>query len=351
MEDQNSDRQTESQEVKKIHDKFFWDIYGRPENTVGFLKDFLPENILNQIDLTRINVRKKSYLSEEYKEHYNDLIVEARLKENTSEPVFIYFLLEHKSTVDKHPAFQLLRYMVEQWYELEKLGMLGSKLPPIIPILIYHGKDGWSRGVHFQDSVNLPHEDMRPYIPDFTYFLSEAATEDEDKYTTSVVIKSWLIIVKYLNDPALRDKLFDIVKQLNDFLERKTAEEYIEIFMKYLAQTENQIRRTDAVKAIESTFPEGGADMIVKGWAKEYVEEGMQQGMQQGMLTEAKEMVLEALDTKFSSNIPADVYKIINALNNRFLLKKLLRSTFQAESIDSFRKILNEIPPEQMQEE
>jgi hypothetical protein len=75
MENQN----TYSQEVKNIHDKFFWDIYGRPENTVGFLMDFLPENILNQIDLTRINVRKKSYLSEAYKEHYNDLIVEARL--------------------------------------------------------------------------------------------------------------------------------------------------------------------------------------------------------------------------------------------------------------------------------
>jgi len=114
--------------------------------------------------------------------------------------------------------------------------------------------------------------------------------------------------------------------------------------MKYLANTDNEITRTDAVKAIESIFPERGADMV-KGWAKEYVD----QGVQQGLLTADREMVLEALDIKFSSNIPQDVFNIINIVNNRILLKRLLRSTFQAKDIDSFRKTLQEIPPEQMQ--
>jgi len=66
--------------------------------------------------------------------------------------------------------------------------------------------------------------------------------------------------------------------------------------------------------------------MIVKGWAKEYVKEGMQQGM----LTDAKETVLEALGRKFSSNIPVDIHRAVNALNNRVLLKKLLRSSIQS---------------------
>ena len=33
-------------------------------------------------------------------------------------------------------------------------------------------------------------------------------------------------------------------------------------------------------------------------------EKGMQQGIQQGMLTDAREMVLEALDAKFSKDVP-----------------------------------------------
>ena len=79
------------------------------------------------------------------------------------------------------------------------------------------------------------------------------------------------------------------------------------------------------------------------------IKTGIKTGREEGMLSEAREMVLEALDIKFSSHVPGDVQKKINAFNNRVLLKKLLRSAFQSKDIDGFRKIIQEIPPEQMQ--
>jgi len=188
----------------------------------------------------------------------------------------------------------LLRYMVEQWYDLEKKGTLGSKLPPVFPILIYHGEKAWTSGVHFHDIVNIPHDDMKPYIPNFQYFLSDATTEDEDKYKTSVVIKCWFIVVKYIKDPVMREKLFEVVRLLHDRLEQDTAVEYVE----------------------------------------------------EGMLSDAREMVLEALDIRFSSNVPGDVHKKINTLNNRILLKKLLGSAIQSKDIDGFRKIIQELTPD-----
>jgi len=63
------------------------------------------------------------------------------------------------------------------------------------------------------------------------------------------------------------------------------------------------------------------------------------------MLSEAREMVLEALDIRFSSNVPGDVHKKINTLNNRILLKKLHRSAIQSKDIDGFRKIIQELTP------
>jgi len=84
---------------------------------------------------------------------------------------------------------------------------------------------------------------------------------------------------------------------------------------------------------------------MVKGWAKEYVD----QGMQQGMLADAREMVLKALDTKFSCNVPEDIYKTINMVNNRVLLKNILGSAILSKDIEGFRKALQEIAPEQMQ--
>jgi len=92
---------------------------------------------------------------------------------------------------------------------------------------------------------------------------------------------------------------------------------------------------------IEKGILQGMEKGIVQG-----IEKGMLQGMEKGMISEAREMVLEALDTKFSSNIPTDVHELIKALNNKILLKKLLRSAIQSRDIDGFRKSIQEITRE-----
>ena len=65
-------------------------------------------------------------------------------------------------------------------------------------------------------------------------------------------------------------------------------------------------------------------------------------GIEEGMHTDAREMVLEALDIKFS-NVSEDIHKQIRALNNRILLKKLHRSAIQSKDIEGFKKAIREI--------
>jgi len=74
--------------------------------------------------------------------------------------------------------------------------------------------------------------------------------------------------------------------------------------------------------------------------------EGRGEGRDEGMLFNAREMLLEALDEKFSNDTPADLKQQIQALNNRIMLKRLLRSTIQSKDISDFRKTLGEITAE-----
>jgi hypothetical protein len=71
--------------------------------------------------------------------------------------------------------------------------------------------------------------------------------------------------------------------------------------------------------------------------------EGLDLGRDEGMVFNAREMLLEALDARFSSNTPADIKKQIQALNNKIMLKRLLRSTFRSKDIEEFRKTLEEL--------
>jgi hypothetical protein len=80
---------------------------------------------------------------------------------------------------------------------------------------------------------------------------------------------------------------------------------------------------------------------IEKGMA-----EGMDKGVDIGQLLNAREMLLEALDARFSSNTPADIKKQIQALNNKIMLKRLLRSSIESKDIEEFRKTLEELTAE-----
>jgi hypothetical protein len=77
-----------------------------------------------------------------------------------------------------------------------------------------------------------------------------------------------------------------------------------------------------------------------------YVTSAERIGMDKGQLLNAREMLLEALDEKFSNDTPADIKQQIQALNNKIMLKKLLRSTIQSKDIEDFRKTLEEITTE-----
>jgi hypothetical protein len=76
------------------------------------------------------------------------------------------------------------------------------------------------------------------------------------------------------------------------------------------------------------------------------IEKGIAEGMDKGQLFNAREMLLEALDARFSTNTPADVKKQIQALNNKILLKRLLRSTIESKDIEEFRQSMKDLVSE-----
>ena len=73
------------------------------------------------------------------------------------------------------------------------------------------------------------------------------------------------------------------------------------------------------------------------------MEKGLTEGMDKGQLLNAREMLLEALDEKFSNDTPADIKQQTQALNNKIMLKRLHRSAIQSKDISDFRKTLKRL--------
>ena len=84
---------------------------------------------------------------------------------------------------------------------------------------------------------------------------------------------------------------------------------------------------------------ESAAYEIIK---KEGFEEGIQQGIQQGLLEDAREMVLEALEERFGL-LSASIISKVKSIQERAILRNLLRIVIKVEDLGEFKEILKRI--------
>jgi len=155
-----------AKQKRSPHSEFFTDIMGRKENAQNLLKKALPEDIQEQLDLDSLRVEKGSYVDEDQKKHFSDLIFSLNLKKGDLAKV--YCLLEHKSTPEVMVSLQVLRYMVLEWHNIVKQReVVGQVLPPIIPIVVYQGHQRWNVGRDFHSIIDFPSDSFKVLVPNF----------------------------------------------------------------------------------------------------------------------------------------------------------------------------------------
>ena len=82
------------------------------DNTHSFLKHFLPDKVLQVMDLSSLEICKDSFVEKELSDYYSDMLYKVML---SGTPGYVYVLFEHKSYYDKYVYLQMLEYMVKIW--------------------------------------------------------------------------------------------------------------------------------------------------------------------------------------------------------------------------------------------
>jgi predicted transposase/invertase (TIGR01784 family) len=196
--------------INNPHDTFFKSVFSEKENAIGHLEVILPPRLGKNIDLNTIKIEKKSYLDDELKKCYSDIVYTGYYKDST---VKLSFLYEHKSYAVKYPHFQILRYMLNIW---EMSIKQKEKLPVVIPIIVYHGTEKWIVKPLYSYFDNID-EELMPFIPNFTYILSDLSkysNEDiKNKVFKGIFLKAALLILKNSFHPE------QLIEALDKFVE------------------------------------------------------------------------------------------------------------------------------------
>ncbi|QKJ02314.1 Rpn family recombination-promoting nuclease/putative transposase [Yersinia mollaretii] len=116
------------------HDAIFKQFLTHQQTARDFLEIHLPSEFRKICDLNTLQLESGSFIENDLRAYYSDVLYS--LKTQTHDG-YVYALIEHQSSPDKHMAFRLMRYAIAAMQRHLDAG--NDQLPLVIPILFYHG--------------------------------------------------------------------------------------------------------------------------------------------------------------------------------------------------------------------
>jgi predicted transposase YdaD len=247
---------------------------------------------------------------------------------------YVYALFEHKSYPEPLISLHLLRYMIRIWEQALKQGV-AKPLPPIIPIVGYHGRTRWKIGLEFFDLFNDLPEELKSFAPGFQYLLCDLSRYSDEEIKGAVRLKAAFILLRHIFLEDLRERLPEIIKLLESLVDKRSGLEYLETVLRYVASGSDQIKEEDLESAVREVLREKGGD-IMPTVAEQWIE----QGMQQGVLQSAREAVIDILEARFEV-VPEAIVNRLNEIYEPSLLKIFRRKAVKVMSLEEFEQIID----------
>lgn len=322
------------------HDRFFRAAFSQLPVVKDFLRNFVPQELIQNLKLDSLTQVEASYLDKRLKEHLSDVVYDCQYGE---EQVTITLLFEHKSYLTNLPWLQLLRYLLNAYDSQRRNHPKAKSLNPVIPIVVYHGEKGWEVKPIHQDFIGIDHR-LRPFIPEFSYLLTDLSEYSESQLMEmeSNWVKHAFLALKLSRRQGLFNRLAFILQGMSMNPENEPIANFIDLIIVYLFQASDledklleKIESLDVpLKEKVMTIYDSIYDDAIKKGLKTGIDKGIEQGRELGI-----ELGRE-LGRKLGRELGREEGRIEGEVNG--LKKGELRKSFQVFNNGLTRGILLE---------
>jgi predicted transposase/invertase (TIGR01784 family) len=317
-------------EIFNPHDKFFKETFSIRENVIDFFQGTIPGEILNKLDLSTLTLSNNSYIDEELKEHFSDIVYTCLSK---NKELTIALLFEHKSYPETCPYLQLLKYLLKIWETNIKQT---ERLQPVIPVILYHGKEVW-KVRRFSEYFEGIDETFCRFIPEFEYLLTDLTGYSNEEIKYQVFRRASLQIALLLmrnifNEKTLEDNLKGFFEIGRQYFEEEEGLRFLESVIRYLYNVP-EIAVERVIETVREISEEGGKlSMTI---ATKLIEKGKMEGKIEGL----KEAIELGLELKYG----VEGLKLLERINRISLVEKLesIKEAVKiAKSMEEIEKLL-----------
>ena len=272
--------------MKDIHDRGYQKLFANLEIFRQLVTTFVRKPWVKDLDFSKCELLKESFVSKCYKRTFSDLIYKIKLRGRN---LYIVVLLEFKATSERFVALQMLGYIVDFYRHLRESRARLKTLPPVFPILLYNGKRRWTAPLNFSTLVE-GHDLLGRQALRFAYWpiIENAFSKEELLRIGNIVSTLFLAEVHY--DFEL------LCRELAKLHARTRNKQAVSLLINWFEQLWRHGRIEESeYKTLERIhYDRKEVNMMIEAIKKEKKQlhqQGVKQGVKQGVTKIAKSML------------------------------------------------------------
>ncbi|MGL5576104.1 MAG: Rpn family recombination-promoting nuclease/putative transposase [Sarcina sp.] len=291
-------------ELHHIHDKSYKDLYSKKEIAIDLFKNFVKKEFTKDLKIEDLELVNKSYIASDYEESESDIVYKVKIGD--TEAIF-YILLEFQSRIDNTMPLRLLFYMCEILREYaknanHKKSDKNIKIPAVIPIVLYNGKEVWNVPNEFR-KMFYSEEKFHSGVLNFTYDIFDINNgfTKEDLLKRKAVTSAIFLLDQKINVEEFLERVASIAIFFDSL-----SDEQLKQIKHWIKNTTEEMLREKAINLLDADKEEvikmvANNARIIQELREEERKQGINQGVEQGIeqgKIEAAKAILDVFDNE-----------------------------------------------------
>jgi predicted transposase/invertase (TIGR01784 family) len=264
-------------------DQYFRAVFSFIDVARQLIKYSVPSHIVNQLDLSTLELTNETHIDENLKKSLTDLVYICKMKKGKKPPARICLLFEHKSYYPGRKIYpQIIRYLActqENDIKQKNINFTVS-----VPIIFYHGEKKWKPKPIVSQYGSVP-EDFKKYIPNFEFAvvnLAEMSREEILGMQQNIILRNiFLVLKRAWDDNFFREHFKEIIIFADETISEEVKFMLFDLTM-YLIQQMSKFKKSEIMEITTQLPPK--YKNRVKFTYEYFLEEGMEKAIKSFML-------------------------------------------------------------------
>lgn len=256
------------------HDAVFKHLLSHRATARDFLDIHLPEHLRELCNLQTLQLESGSFIDEDLRASHSDILYSLQTQAGDG---YIYLLIEHQSSADRHMAFRLMRYAIAAMQRHLDKGH--TQLPLVIPLLFYHGQvSPWPYPMCWLEGFAHPQTARQVYNQDF-HLIDITVLPDD-----TIMQHRRVAMLELLQKHIRQRGMMELQEQLASLLALGyTSRRQLRTLLHYLLQAGNAADPVAFLRNLAQNVPRRLHKETLMNIAQFLEQRGHQQGLEQGL--------------------------------------------------------------------